>query len=284
MKYIVLIVLLAVCGWSKGQSSDNRFLVNGTINYPTYCSSSLSPSCFVSPEKLFDAHTKVFISGIKECKIGDGYSKRFFEFIVDNKNYLIESRLVTTTNKNKWDIISLMTPEEIDSLKFTASKAWKENLEADLKERSEELRVKKLDTLAVGNFLEKTKPQGLTVLKFSCYDESEYTKGTGVKVRIYNPSKKTIKYVWFSFSGYNTVGDRVSSRGKSLITTRGIGPIRPDEEGSYEYEYVWFTDIVESVKLTFIKLQYMDGTFKLIANPMAITLPSKLYEIVDEED
>jgi hypothetical protein len=42
------------------------------------------------------------------------------------------------------------------------------------------------------------------------------------------------------------------------------GPIKPDENGSYNFKYTWFTDLVQRVKITQIKVQYMDGSFKTI--------------------
>jgi hypothetical protein len=32
-------------------------------------------------------------------------------------------------------------------------------------------------------------------------------------------------------------------------------------------KYTWFTDLVQKVKITQIKVQYMDGSFKTINNP-----------------
>lgn len=103
---------------------------------------------------------------------------------------------------------------------------------------------------------------GLVVIDARPYDESEYTDGTGMNITIFNSSNKTIKYITFNFIGYNAVGDPVISRGKKLQTFKGIGPIEPDEEVTYNDEYVWFTDIVQSAKLKSIVVQYMNGSTK----------------------
>jgi len=99
-------------------------------------------------------------------------------------------------------------------------------------------------------------------------------------------SKFTIKYLWFTFVGYNAVDDKIidRKRGSSNITVKAIGPIKPDESGSYDYTYVWFTDLVETAVISNIKVQYMDGTFKTISNPKEIMLKKDLYNLIFEDE
>ena len=77
---------------------------------------------------------------------------------------------------------------------------------------------------------------------------------------------KTIKYINISFVGINTVNDKVLNKygGSYINNVRCVGPIKQYEEAEFEWDYVWFTDIVETVKLVSIKVQYMDGTIKTI--------------------
>lgn len=127
-------------------------------------------------------------------------------------------------------------------------------------------------------WLETTKPYGIALYKYSAYDESEYTDGTGMEFEIINTGKKTIKYVTFNFTGYNAVDDKVST----MKTRKGIGPIKPEASGAYTFEYVWMSDIVEYSKINSIKLQFMDGTFKTITNIQAIKIPSEYKELLEE--
>lgn len=108
--------------------------------------------------------------------------------------------------------------------------------------------------------------KGISIPSWSVYDMSEYTNGTGVRFEFHNPTNKTIKYVNVAFVGYNAVDDRVGH----VITKRCIGPIAPDETASYDFEYVWFTDVVEYAKMTRLSVQYKDGTTKTVAKPQSV--------------
>lgn len=70
----------------------------------------------------------------------------------------------------------------------------------------------------------------------------------------------------------------------STQTLKGVGPIKPNEEGEYEFDYVWHTDLVETTKLAVIKIQYMDGSFKTIQNGNDLIVGEKLYEFMFPEN
>lgn len=99
----------------------------------------------------------------------------------------------------------------------------------------------------------------LVIEKSGCYDMSEYTDGTGYRISFYNGSKKTIKYVYLTIQGYNAVDDPVGRPSSK----RCIGPIDTDEVASYDFEYLWFTDVVEYTKITSLKVQYMDNSVRV---------------------
>jgi hypothetical protein len=121
---------------------------------------------------------------------------------------------------------------------------------------------------------------GLAIPKWGVYDVSEYTDGTGIRFTFYNPTQKTVKYVTVTFQGYNAVDDPVGSS----ITRKCIGPIKPDETGTYDYDYAWHTDIVEYAKIKSIIVQYMDGTSKTISNPKSIMFNEKLQDFFYSTD
>lgn len=113
---------------------------------------------------------------------------------------------------------------------------------------------------------------GLAIPSWSVYDVSEYTDGTGVRFSFYNPTQSIIKYVTITFQGYNAVDDPVGR----AITKKCIGPIEPEETASYNFEYAWFTDIVEYAKIRYIVVQYKNGTSKTISNPKTIIFSDDL--------
>lgn len=122
------------------------------------------------------------------------------------------------------------------------------------------------------NELESYKKYGLAIKSWGVYDESEYTDGTGVNITFYNPTQQVIKYISFSFQGYNAVDDPCGR----TISKRCIGPIDPEETASYQFEYVWFTDVVEYAKLRSITVTYKNGITKTISNPNAIVFSDEL--------
>lgn len=70
-----------------------------------------------------------------------------------------------------------------------------------------------------------------------------------------NCSYKTIKYVWFNITAYNAVDDVVEKN-----SLKGIGPIKPFEEGSYNFDNAIHTKVANYHKINNVKIQYMDGS------------------------
>lgn len=106
-----------------------------------------------------------------------------------------------------------------------------------------------------------TAKYGLGILK---YDATGDKYSTGVSIRIYNPLRKTIKYVWFTIAGVNSVGDLVNSKEGYYKTVQGIGPVGYQKTGQWSFDYVWLTGIVTMIKIHSIKVQYMDNTIRVI--------------------
>jgi hypothetical protein len=88
------------------------------------------------------------------------------------------------------------------------------------------------------------------------FPETEYLKYPGFKVSIFNcKNSKTIKYTWFTLTAYNPVDDIVGTK-----TLQAIGPVYPLKIAEYAFESVFLSKIVDYIKISGIKIQYMDGS------------------------
>ena len=98
---------------------------------------------------------------------------------------------------------------------------------------------------------------------------NEYSSFTEVTVKVINPYKQRIKYIWFSFQAFNDVDDPVRDgiTGATTKTVKGIGPIEYGGTGTYTFETVFYSKVIGKMKMTQIKIQFFDGTSKLIKNP-----------------
>lgn len=131
------------------------------------------------------------------------------------------------------------------------------------------------------NALKKLIERGFAVIEARPYDMSEYTDGTGMKFSFFNTSDNTIKYITINFIGYNAVDDPVSSKGKTLLTRRCIGPVEPFETAYYDFEYIWFTDIVNYSKIRSIVVQYKNGTSKTFTGEAVKPTPYNVVNALD---
>ena len=278
MKKIVLglITTFSISSLSFGQLETNKkltdtTLVFGYINDNRVVGESFNSVCQISNYKVLEEKTQVLISGIRNCKLGNIRDNDFYEIIYHNKPYFIEKEKLNTVDDSIYSKISKMNIESKEKFNKYATEAGELFYNLELKDAIK--------------FLDKCAPKGLTILDWSYYNESEYTDGMSTEVTVYNPTKKKIKYLWFTFIGYNAVNDVIVDRlkGTSKITVKGIGPINPEGSGTYIYDYVWHTDLVDRAKISQIKVQYMDGTFKTILNPKEVTISNELYDVLKTE-
>lgn len=279
-KIILLLLFLPFIGFAQNDSINTiekkELLTDTTIVYgkvikESFVGDNISQYCLDGSDKIIEEGEILVISGALECK--STYPDKvtqFYEILYKNKNYFIKKENVFTINDNFIQILNFDNEQKV-KFKETASR------------HSDILRSVKIEKALT--FLNSCKSKGLAILNWSFYDESEYTEGTSAKIEVYNPTNKTIKYLWFSFIGYNAVDDIVVSNktGLKTITTKGVGPIKPSENASYDYKYVWFTDLIETAKISQIKVQYMDGSFKTILNPREITLSAEYNDILNDE-
>lgn len=189
---------------------------------------------------------------------------QFLKAIYKGKAFFIKKDDINLDDKNILRLDSLeSSSEEIKDYFFNQSLLISRSLyENDIEEAFNEIN--------------SLKQYGLGIYSYGVYDVSEYTDGTGLKITFFNPTQQMIKYVSLTFQGYNAVDDPVGR----AITKKCIGPIEPDETASYDFEYAWFTDIVEYAKIRSITVTYKNGTTKTISNIKNILIPDDVKEIL----
>jgi len=266
---LILILLFPV--FIYAQTKDSKTLtettvVLGSIIEDGFAGESVTSYCSSGVDKYLTKGTRVVVSGVTDCK--KSYSDdivQFYEIIYKNKTYYIERSKLSLAEESYYDEISLMTPEQAEKFRKEAKNTSKV--------------ITKVNLRKAQKFFDGCKTKGLALLKWSIYKESEYTEGTGAEFEIYNPTTKTIKYIWITFVGFNPVGDKVIDRRRrtSNITVKAVGPIKPNYSGKYQFKYMWLTDLVQTARITLIKVQYMDKSIKTILDPKIITLDEVVW-------
>lgn len=225
------------------------YIVGNPNSYSVSVYQTLKPESYQSSDD--------YISSGDYILIGDRINVRgtsYYKAVCDGKAFFIPCSKVDLTPEGEHNIeILANSPQSVRDAFFEHAKAV-----------SYVGRMSKLNDAL--NEIKSHAAKGISIPSWSVYDMSEYTDGTGVRFEFHNPTNKTIKYVNVAFVGYNAVDDRVGR----VISKRCIGPIAPDETASYDFEYAWFTDVVEYAKMTSLSVQYKDGTTRTIAKPQSV--------------
>lgn len=250
--------------------------------------------CYISGQIRYFAGDTISVVGYEKCvSLDPNVVPRFFYLALYDTTtvFLPESSVAIF---GKWrNVIPTLTSQDFYHLRVNSQNYFR-NLkrERELKiiearrvaDSLEKVLIKLQDSLEVlrqkklQEYSKRCELKGLGVFDCKAFDASEYTDGTGMEMTFYNPTKKIIKYVHATVVGYNAVNDPVIESGKTSHTLKCIGPIVPGDSGTYNFEYVWFTDVVETAKLTLIKVQYMDGTEKIISKPSEVIIPRELIK------
>lgn len=91
----------------------------------------------------------------------------------------------------------------------------------------------------------------------------------GLKLTFYNGYSKDIKYIDFTVRPYNRVGDIVfDDLRRNKFSGQIIGPLKKKTESSVTFDEMFWDDkdIIECIKITYLKITFMDGTIKVISN------------------
>lgn len=115
----------------------------------------------------------------------------------------------------------------------------------------------------------KIKSQGAALISSSIIGNGNGAKG--IKYTVLNTSQKTAKYVIVEVVGYNAVDDPVLGVNGYLNRCSGIGPVKPGEIYSWEFDKIWERgDLVNSYEIKNLIIQFTDGTSKRIKLPTAL--------------
>lgn len=213
----------------------------------------------------------VLVIGVETCKSPYSADKKFYKIAFRGKLASIDA-VDVEVDELEVNRLTELSQEDVDTYQSSALKY-----------------TKSIWLKTVGEVfaqLDKIKKQGIVVTITRIYDISEFTEGTGFEIEYYNPIQKTIKYITANVIGYNAVGDPVKSvrAGKVLtqIPSKGVGPIAPGTSAKFTFDYTWFSDLVETYKISKISIQYMDGSTLIINDPKKVQL-SRLSNSVIEE-
>lgn len=244
-------------------------MIKGTVEG----ASRLSEACTLEEPKKLPNRAIVIVVRKVSCasRYGIRVSRDFFEVLFAGEARLVPTDAVFMLDEHK-EILERMGPDQIEA----SFEEWRKfSLYARMKDLERALAAFK-----------GTAKYGVALVNSSIFDVSKHTEGTGFEATVLNSGKKTIKYVTFTVTGLNAVGDPVSGRARAGVspTLRGIGPIEPEATATYSKDYMWMTDIVQSHRIRSIKLEYMDGTSKVISDVKKIQIDEEDYATLMFED
>lgn len=103
---------------------------------------------------------------------------------------------------------------------------------------------------------------------------SDVNSAGGVEISVewlYLNKNKDIKYMEFTFQPYNNVSDVQKSEIGNLInfTGQATGPIKAsDKFKKYYWKNTWYNSTISCVKITKVKITYMDGSSYIYVNEL----------------
>jgi len=185
----------------------------------------------------------------------------------------VDTKSTTTEGKYSWDRKTIKSSADADFLKRKGDEGKVQRFEvaAAYDDAQTEIYINRLKT-AIDNYNKdvayKRKNQiFITGIGYD-YDSNEYSSRFGMYFDVYNCFSKTIKYVEFTMTNYNAVGDvQRDDMGRASRTVRGIGPIEKEEGGRYSWDDVFWDDrsVIKKTRLTHIKFIFTDGTSKVFS-------------------
>lgn len=185
----------------------------------------------------------------------------------------LDTKTTTTDGKYSWDRKTIKTSADADFLKAKGEEGKEQRFDVAVEydRVHTDIYIKKLKA-AIDEYDKdvayKRKNQiFITGIGYD-FDSNEYSHRFGMHFDVYNCFSKTIKYVEFTMTNYNAVGDvQRDDMGRSSRTVKGIGPIEPEEGGRYSWDDIFWDDrdVISKTKLTNVKFIFKDGSTRVFS-------------------
>lgn len=218
----------------------------------------------VSEDKICDNYGKkhvnrgeeVLITGIKKCTDKGNIIKKYYEVCINGKLYYAEKNWLETEER-LYETLEGLSPFQAFWLRIQTLRYEAEELEKDL--------------AAAEVFLSSCESRGIVILNSSIFYSNEFTDTSSLEVEFYNPTNKIIKNIWLTSYALDAVGNKVAAlkNQSGLINSQIEGHFKPNEINRIKIEKLWFNAVY--ARLSQIKLQYMDNSIKVIAQPSEVT-------------
>jgi len=261
MKFIkILLVVASINAYS--QKTDVLKIPIGIVNEDTNVGASLNSECVLTDYERVSESNKIVIYGKYDCKYKYG-TANYLRAYYSGKPVIVRAIDVSISGED-WEKLN-----QFDSTKIATLVPTMQNLSMKFYDDAQ---------AKYKMFVAKTKSNGLLIKKAELIDHSRTIEGVGFSISFQNISPKTIKYLGITLTGINPVDDVVSVK-----KVRAIGPIRPNNVGSYDFDFVWLTDIVTKFKME-LKIDYSDGTSKIISNAQNLVSNPEYAERFKSED
>lgn len=147
------------------------------------------------------------------------------------------------------------SPQDIEGLKLASqSQSAMEEIEEDERVEEESLVVEAAKT---------AQDKAREIIRISnIWFDMNSSGGVDIYIDWTSNSEKSIKYVTFTATPYNSVGDEVLDHGKYDATSnlKSTGPFYMSGNYSHHWPLVWYNTTTDTFDLEMINVEYMDDT------------------------
>ena len=232
-------------------------------DYPTYLFSNYKiDNCnadYSNTVKVYD--DDLFVIGDTAC---NEISSKSYIVVYKNKRFMVEKFYFN----NSSDIDNTIQFAK----RVNPNISLRERLAFDFVKKQTTSKLQELKGIRyqLDSLFKICRDRNLVLRKWSWSYASEKSSFVDLDISVINPYKQRIKYIWFTFKATNPVGDPAKDMrtGQSEKTVQGVGPIEYGNEGSYTFESLFYSKVIETIKVTKIKIQFFDGSEKIITNPL----------------
>lgn len=231
-----------------------------------------------------------FVDGDRNIKVNSGDTLAIFSYKKSDDEYVarhqyrnllfkpedirfLDTKITTTEGKYSWEKKTIKTSADAEYLKEKGDEGKEQRFEvaAAYDDIQTDIYIKKLQVI-VDEYNKKVafrKKNQIFITGIGYkFDENEYSHRFGMYFDVYNCFSKTIKYVEFTMTNYNAVGDvQRDDIGRSSGIVQGIGPIEPEDGGRYSWDDIFWDDnnIIAKTRLTKVKFIFTDGTTRVFS-------------------